>query len=407
MTSHLRSLLLRSAGAAALLVAGTAAASAQAVNGGGSTLAAAPYEAIFDDITPLGSVTYTYTPSGDSAAQIAFLNNTIAAFGGNAPTSGNVDFGASDAPLSSTQISDFSIANGFPLIQVPTMGTPVTIPFHLNSTLGTDGAINLTNPEVCGIFSGKFTNWSQVAGVTGMSGTINVVYDSSGSGTTYLLTQHLAAFCNSKNSSFTTATTTGSGFSATLFFDTLPFPGGAPPANFIVADGTPGVAAAIMVTTNSIGYLSPDATQIAPDNNGLTTVPPVAEIGGVAPTGLNTTTALSEAAAAPTGGNMTNPMLWLPSVPNPSAGYPIVGYAAWDVSSCYASAAVGAGVATVLDNLYNAPGAAEPTTVAGEITSRGFVTVPTAFASAIVSNFLTSGSSLAIDNSNCPSSGGR
>jgi phosphate transport system substrate-binding protein len=409
MAQTLRTLLLRSAGAAALLAAGSAAASAQTVNGGGSTLATAPYEAIISDLAPLGTVTYTYTSSGSSAAQTAFLNNEISAFGTGAPTSGNVDFGASDATLSSAQIASFT---GTKLIQLPTIGTPITLPFHMNSTLGTDGGVNLTNAEVCGIFSAKLTNWSQVSGVTGMSGQIKVAFRSDGSGTSFLFTQHLAATCNTTNSAFTTATTTSGGFSATTTFANLPFPGGTLPSNFTSASGTPGVAAAIMGTTNSIGYLSPDATQISPDNNGLTTVPPVASIGSVLPDEPHTTTALTEAvtllgsSSAPTGTDASNPMNWVPAAPAPTAGYPIVGYTTWEVTGCYASSAVGAGVAVILDNLYNAPGAAEPSVVAGEVTSRGFVVVPTAFASSIVSTFLTSGSTLAINTTtNC--SGGR
>ncbi len=159
-------------------------------------------------------------------------------------------------------------------MEVPTFGTPITLPFHVNTTaLSTSNtALNLTTAEVCGIFSGKTTSWSSITGATaaGMSGTIHVVYESDGSGASFLFTQFLAAVCNSTNSNFTTTITPSTTFAS------LPFPGGTVPSNFTGVSGTPGVQAAIINTVDSIGYLSPDATLIAPVNNGKN-VPPVAE----------------------------------------------------------------------------------------------------------------------------------
>ncbi len=87
MPTNFRTLLLRSAGAAALLAAGTAAASAQTVHGRRLHPRRAAYEAIIGNISPLNSTSYTYTPSGSSAAQNAFLTNTISDFGTGAPAS--------------------------------------------------------------------------------------------------------------------------------------------------------------------------------------------------------------------------------------------------------------------------------------------------------------------------------
>ena len=61
---------------------------------------------------------------------------------------------------------------------------------------GPTGVITLNKAQVCGIFSGKFTKWSQV-GVT-VPANLNdfkVVYRSDSSGTTELLTRHLQAVC--------------------------------------------------------------------------------------------------------------------------------------------------------------------------------------------------------------------
>ncbi len=97
MATRFRMTLLRSTAIAMLLAASATAASAQTVNGGGSTLGAALYEDVINNISPLSGVPYTYTPSGDSAAQIAFQTNTITDFGNSAPLSGSVAFAASDA----------------------------------------------------------------------------------------------------------------------------------------------------------------------------------------------------------------------------------------------------------------------------------------------------------------------
>ncbi len=230
-------------------------------------------------------------------------------------------------------------------------------------------ALNLTNAEVCGIFSGKTTSWSSItgAGTAGLSGAIHVAFRNDGSGTSFLFTQHLAAVCNTTNSAFTTTITPSTTFAS------LPFPGGTVPSNFTGASGTPGVQAAIIATTDSIGYLSPDATLIAPVNNGKN-VPPVAEVGSVQPLPANVTTALGTA-TAPTGTAASNPANWVPAVPNPASGYPIVGYTTWEVSSCYASSTVATGVSDILASLYDTTGSIDPSGTAFELAQNGFVPV--------------------------------
>ena len=106
----------------------------------------------------------------------------------------------SDSILTQTQINDYlttglgkignPVGHG-PLIQIPSVATPVTVSYK-----GPTGVITLNKAQVCGIFSGKFTKWSQV-GVT-VPANLNdfkVVYRSDSSGTTELLTRHLQAVC--------------------------------------------------------------------------------------------------------------------------------------------------------------------------------------------------------------------
>ncbi len=121
------------------------------------------------------------------------------------------------------------------------------------------------------------------------------------------------------------------------------------------------------------------------------------------------TTALGTATAtAPTGTAASNPANWVPAAPNPASGYPIVGYATWEVSSCYASSTVATGVSDILASLYDTTGSIDPSGTAFELAQNGFVPVPTTFASAIVSTFLTSSSPLAINNTtSCAGKTGR
>jgi ABC-type phosphate transport system substrate-binding protein len=406
MTRYTRQvLLLGTAAAAALLVAGARGAQAQTVvTGGGSSLAGPTYSAQFGDFTHSG-VTYSYYQSGSGAAQSAFINNSSVTFGGSAPTGVTVDFAASDATLTTTQINTFQSTYGYPLIQLPTFATPITIPFNVpgKTTIGSE---KFTNGQLCGIFSGTITDWHTIDTTIPAGTTIQVQYRSDGSGTSFLLTQHLAAVCNANNSNFTGT------LAATTGFTNL-FAGGSPPPNFHGNSGSGGVEAGVNNTSYSIGYLSPDYTQEAPVHRGNTAYPVVALVNGFEPSVANVKLAIGN---APVPTNPANQAQWVPAVPNPGSGYPIVGFTTFEVSSCYQDASTGAGVVAFLQQLYNASGSASSAVVSAEA-QNGFATVsgastnaaPTAgsLAAAIVSTFLTSTGSLAIDNSGCPATGGR
>lgn len=410
MTNTLRTTLLRSAAAVALLAAGTTAASAATtVNGGGSTLAAPLYEAIIADIVS-SSYTYNYFPSGSSAAQNAFLSNTISDFGASPTPTGSVDFGASDATLTTTQIGTFVGPKA--MIQLPTVGTPITLAFNL-PTKARNGGINLSDAQVCAIFGGQDTNWSQVTGV-GVTQPLKVIYRSDGSGTSFLLTQHLAATCQG-DAGF------ASNFTASTTFASI-FPGSTVPSNFVGASGSPNVSLAIGQastsnttgsTVGAIGYISPDYTKIATVNLTNTTSPFVASVDGEQPNKANVIAALGTTAAIPT--NPSDQTEWVPAVPNPANGYPIVGYTTMEVASCYANASVGAGVVNLLTNLYNDTNSGVGQIASGEVVSRGFVPVPGSsnttgvvagtLAAAIYNTFLTNTGTLAINTVSACTSG--
>jgi ABC-type phosphate transport system substrate-binding protein len=173
-------------------------------------------------------------------------------------------------------------------------------------------------------------------------------------------------------------------------------------AKDISAAGSGGVELNIDSTSNSIGYLSPDYTRIAPtptlDQNGK--APYVAEVNAILPSLKEIQAALKTFST--TGTSATDPDSFGFLDPVPTAGYPIVGYAYVWVSSCYATAAKTTVVKTWLDGLYNVSGtetAAYNAIIAGGLAPLPGVTAsaaPTALAKTIVKDYLATKPTVAI-----------
>jgi ABC-type phosphate transport system substrate-binding protein len=359
----MKALLL--AGAASVAAFSFAAPTAMAqttINGGGGSGAQPIYDAEFNQYTSTTpSILFSYDGVGSGGGQSAFLNNDIALFNSPANQYGTivgttVHFGASDNPLSSSQVSGYTLsAEDGPLIQLPMIGVGVTIPY-VNA--GLKKTLTLTDSQICGVLSGLITNWSQLS-TKATAGEIEVVYRSDSSGTTYLLTQHLNAVCTASNSAFPVLPV-----AITKTFASL-FTGGKPPSNFTGESGSALVASQMLATPLSFGYISPDWTSIAPKSGNTTSLLVATVTNGInnlnyAPTvtnieaGLenpgpgstNTTPPSTEAEAA-------NPLLWVPAVPQTNKGYSIVGYSTWDVSSCYAVANIGTNIIDFLKDNFS------------------------------------------------------
>jgi ABC-type phosphate transport system substrate-binding protein len=394
----MRCKLLGTSAFVALMAVGASYAQAQVtttVYGGGSSLAAPYYTqqfSLFETGNP--TVGFSYFTVGSGAAQSAFLNNFTSIFSITA-SGASVDFGASDASLSTTQISGWSSSSvgqsvAGNLIQVPTFGTPITVAYNAPTSagLGANLSLHLTDSQLCGIYSGKITDWHALNSSVPAGTTIKVVYRADGSGTSFLLTQHLAAVCTSTNSNVTfTANTNFAGEFTTV------------PANFTGVSLSGGVQSAINVSgSNAIGYLSPDFTAMV----SSVSAPVVAEVASdaapttfVAPTPTNTKNSLAT-------GTVTvgaDPAGWVPAIANPAASatsYPIVGYTTWELAQCYSSthANQASALVTFLTDLYNGN---FDTTLIGN----GFTPVPRgagSISTAIKSNLLTSSNSLGIGN---------
>lgn len=350
----------------------TPAAGVTCINGGGAKSALATFNAEFAQYVaanPSAGFSYVGTPS--IAGQNAFAFNDPSYYLTNvAANAYTVHYATSDSYVDSdSPLSNYGrAATDGPYIQIPVFALPVAIPF-VNTHFLTNG-LPLTDNDLCGIFSGRLTRWEQTSakGKT-TAGQITVYYrkDSTGAGTTFLLTQHLAAVCNSSNSTIKFSPTN---YFAQLFGVTTKdsagnwsMPGSY--ANFVGAVGLTGEAAAILAATSGIGYLSPDYTSLAttpvsPSYAGIhvASLMNPNELVSYVPSAYATTRAIQNPgpvvnAAAPTSKAAASVQTnWVPHIVNPAKGYPIVGYNNWIVSQCYKSATVGNTLAAFLTKHY-------------------------------------------------------
>ena len=109
----------------------------------------------------------------------------------NAITNRQVDFGASDAPLTHDQ---FLSAKG--VVQIPWALSATSIPYNLN---GVPSGLKLTGNIIADMFLGKITRWNdkQIAkinkGVKLPNEKITPIYRSDASGTTFNFTEYLSS----------------------------------------------------------------------------------------------------------------------------------------------------------------------------------------------------------------------
>jgi phosphate transport system substrate-binding protein len=204
------------------LMIGTAA-GAENLKGAGSTLVA-PLESKWaqDFQARYGSkVTYGAVGSGGGISQISART---------------VDFGASDAPLTSAQQ-----ANCHSCVQIPWALSGVGVAFHISGVT----RLNLTGPVVAKIYLGTIKKWNdpQIKALnrgTKLPATgITPVFRNDPSGTTYAFTDYLSrvspAFKKKIGNSTLVDFRTGSG-----------------------AKGSPGVSGVVKSTEGAIGYIGED-----------------------------------------------------------------------------------------------------------------------------------------------------
>jgi phosphate transport system substrate-binding protein len=189
--------------------------------GAGSTLVAPLVSKWQPDFSDKSGITVTYGAIGSGG-------------GIDSITARTVDFGASDAPLTSDQ---FSAAKSVEQIPWALSGT---VPSY--NVSGVSNHLKLSGPVLADIFLGKITTWNDPAiaklnsGVSLPSTKITPVYRSDGSGDTYAFTNYLSSVSPEFKSKVGVSTQ-------------VKFPTGTG------AEKNDGVAAAISQTDGAIGYL--------------------------------------------------------------------------------------------------------------------------------------------------------
>ena len=149
------------------------------LNGGGATFPYALYDKWFAAFAKLDStVRFSYQKVGSGEGQKLITNQAI-------------DFGASDAPMSSEALAN---APG-KILHLPTVGGADVIIFNLHNVK----ELQLDGPTLAAIYLGKITQWKDPAitqqnpGVKIPDEQITVVHRSDGSGTSYIFTDYLCS----------------------------------------------------------------------------------------------------------------------------------------------------------------------------------------------------------------------
>jgi phosphate transport system substrate-binding protein len=238
-------------------------------------------------VSPLVSV---WTPAIGSAFDYTLQYSAVGSGAGIAAiTSRQVDFGASDAPLTPDQ---FNACNG--CVQIPWALAGTAIDYNVpNLTLPKNTNLNLTGPVIARIYMGEITNWNDPAikalnpKATIPDQKITVAHRADNSGTTYNFTDYLSAVSPAWQSKV------GRGINVS-------WPTG------VGANGNSGVAGTVSNTPGAIGYtdtafaianhlrfasiknragkfISPSIRNVAVAGNAVTSVPANNEIHIVDP----------------------------------------------------------------------------------------------------------------------------
>jgi phosphate transport system substrate-binding protein len=164
---------------AALALAGVSGSAAAQLTGAGATFPYPIYNKWFSDYAAKTKVEINYQSIGSGGGVKQIQEQTV-------------DFGATDGPMSE---SEMSRAKGGPIMHFPTvLGADVII----YNVPGITRSLKLTGPTIADIFLGKITKWNDTRIATLNPGQrlpntdILVVHRSDGSGTTYVFTDYLA-----------------------------------------------------------------------------------------------------------------------------------------------------------------------------------------------------------------------
>ncbi|MEP6492970.1 MAG: phosphate ABC transporter substrate-binding protein PstS [bacterium] len=213
----------KAAGDSAQPAAASSSGGAVELTGAGATFPQPIYSKWFLEYAAKTGVRINYQPLGSGAGIKQLSEQTV-------------DFGASDAPMSD---SDMAKTRGGAVLHIPTVVGVVAIAYNLPEVTH---PLKLTGGLVADIYLGKITKWNDSriaavnAGVTLPPTDILVAHRSEGSGTTFIFTDYL--------SNVSKAWTTGPGKGKEV-----QWPVG------LGAKGSDGVAAQVKQTHGAIGYV--------------------------------------------------------------------------------------------------------------------------------------------------------
>ena len=257
------------------------------LNGAGGTFPAPLYSQWFSTYASITGVQVNYQAVGSGAGITAITNKTV-------------DFGASDAIMTSAQVAAAQAAGG-PLLTIPTTMGAVAIAYNLN-TMGTN-QLKLNGTVLANIYLKNITYWDDPAiealnpGISFPHAAIVVVHRSDSSGTSYIFTNYLAQVSQQWSTQVGVATSVN-------------WPGD------VGGSGTAGVAADVQQIGGSIGYVE---LAYAVQNNITVALMQNSSGNYIAPS-------IASASAAADGVTLpANMLVMITNSPNPAA-YPIVGF---------------------------------------------------------------------------------
>lgn len=196
------------------------------LNGAGGTFPLPLYTKWFDVYYQLTGVKINYQPVGSGA-------------GINQITAGTVDFGASDAIMTSAQQAAAEAAGG-PILHIPMTSGAIAIIYNLTGI--ESGQLKLTGDVLAKIYLKQITTWNDPQ-ITALNPGLNlpntsiaVVHRSDGSGTTFIYTNYLSKVSSDWSTQVGSATS-------------VSWPGD------IGAEKNAGVAGMVQQTPGAIGYV--------------------------------------------------------------------------------------------------------------------------------------------------------
>jgi phosphate transport system substrate-binding protein len=293
-------------GALALAITSMSYASGSILVGGGSTLPVNAYVGYSASslVYPPGTgslfavadINASYCKTSDTVAQEVFFGGALGiTVQGTCPTEGfgaksegrtdltQAEYLALDMPLTAADYSNYQAGHGtvsYPT-QFPAVAAAIAIAFNLTDSLGnqvTASEANFTDAQLCQIFSGEITNWSQLASAFTLadggsipSEPINVQYRSDGTGTSLGLSNHLTAVCGEINSTYFETSTAFTSMVANFFASGIP-------SNWTGSGDNADLVAAVADTADSIGYV--ETANALAASSGLQ----LADVNGASPT---------------------------------------------------------------------------------------------------------------------------